>query len=407
MSGATENLPTLDLRDAAFRQDPYPALARVRAENPVHQDALGIWYVTRHADVTAALKHPRLGRDLRQWMGYAMLRPYLADSPLERCVEQWMFSLDGAEHARLRKLVARAFTPRAVAAMRASIEQAADELIAEIEAARPSELDIVSSFATPLPVRVIARVLGLPLETYDDLKEWSTTLALALEPTSRRRHREAASAAAEALMTRLRETVASRRESRADDVVSLLLAAEDGDALTEDELVSQLVLLFVAGHETTTSLIGSGMLALARHPDEQRRLRDDPSLGPSAIEEMLRYESPANTVARVVYEEVSIGGQRIGEGQMMLCMTGGANRDPDVFVDPERFDVGRSPNPHVSFGGGVHFCLGAPLARLEAQVCFERLLRAFRGFDVAPGGVEWRDYVNLRSLDSLVLRPEW
>jgi hypothetical protein len=379
----------------------------VRHENPVHQDAMGIWYITRHSDVTAVLKDTRLGRDLRKWMGYPVLRPYLADSPLERCIEQWMFSLDGAEHARLRKLVARAFTPRAVSAMRAAIEEVADELLAQIVTERPSEIDVVSAFATPLPVRVIARVLGLPLDTYDNLKEWSTTMALALEPTARRRHREAANDAAVALMKHLRELVADRRASRSDDVVSLLLAAEDGDQLSEEELVSQLVLLFVAGHETTTSLIGSGLLALARHPEEQQRLREDPSLGPAAVEEMLRYESPANTVARIVYEGISVGGKRIEEGQLMLCMSGAANRDPDVFAAPDHFEIGRSPNPHVSFGGGVHFCLGAPLARLEAQICFERLLGTFRNLEVVEGGVRWRDYVNLRSLDSLVLRVEW
>jgi cytochrome P450 len=291
--------------------------------------------------------------------------------------------------------------------MRAAIEEVADELLAQIVTERPSEIDVVSAFATPLPVRVIARVLGLPLDTYDNLKEWSTTMALALEPTARRRHREAANDAAVALMKHLRELVADRRASRSDDVVSLLLAAEDGDQLSEEELVSQLVLLFVAGHETTTSLIGSGLLALARHPEEQQRLREDPSLGPAAVEEMLRYESPANTVARIVYEGISVGGKRIEEGQLMLCMSGAANRDPDVFAAPDHFEIGRSPNPHVSFGGGVHFCLGAPLARLEAQICFERLLGTFRNLEVVEGGVRWRDYVNLRSLDSLVLRVEW
>jgi pimeloyl-[acyl-carrier protein] synthase len=372
------SLVTLDLRDPAYRENPYPTLARARADNPVHQDTMGVWYVTRHADIVPLLRDPRLGRDLRKWMGYPLLRPYLADTPLERCIEQWMFSLDPPEHTRLRQLVARAFTPRAVAAMAAAIEEVADGLLADLRAEGATELDLLTAFAQPFPVRVIARVLGLPIEIYDDLKRWSTDVALAMEPTSRRRDRMAANEAAIQLMAYLREQVANRRERRDGDVISLLVAAaDDGDKLSEEELISQLVLLFIAGHETTTNLLGNGMLALCRNPHEMARLRDDPSLAESAIEEMLRYESPANTNARVAHEDIEVGGKVIGAGQIMLCMLGSANRDPAAFPDPDRFDIGRTPNAHLSFGGGVHYCIGAPLARLEGRIALEETLRRF------------------------------
>lgn len=400
--------PTLDLRDPEYRKDPYPVLDRVRRENPIHQDAMGIWYLTRHADVAFALKHPKLGRDLRQWMGYALLRPYLADSPLERCIERWMFSVDGAVHHRLRQLVARAFTPRAVAAMSAAIEEVADDLLGELARSGTTEIEIMTAFAQPFPVRVIGRILGLPVTLYDDLKRWSTTLALAIEPTSRRRERMAANEAAIALMDHLRTEVASRATRRAGDVVGMLLdAADDGDRLTEEELIAQLVLLFVAGHETTTNLVGNGLLSLCRHPAELQRLRDDAALAPTAIEEMLRFEPSANTVARVAYEDVDVGGRTIPAGNLMLCMAGAANRDPDVFADPHRFDVSRAPNPHVTFGGGAHFCIGAPLARLEGRIAFERLLARFRSIEIDEDAVAWRDLVNLRGLSSLRARVAW
>ena len=400
--------PTLDLRAPGYRQNPYPTLARIRAENPIHQDAMGVFYITRHADVTAALKDPRLGRDLRKWIGYAMVRPYLADSPLERCIEQWMFSVDAPQHTRLRQLVARVFTPRAVAAMRSAIEQVVDDILADLNTRNATEIEIMSTFAQPFPVRVIASILGLPITIYDDLKRWSTQVAVAFEPTSRRRERQQASDAAVDLMAYLRELVAVRRDQRTGDVVSILLAAaEDGDKLSEDELIAQLVMLFIAGHETTTHLIGNGLLTLCRHPEQMQRLRTDPSLGPRAVEEMLRYEPSVNTIARAAHADTTLGGKPIPAGSIMLCMAGAANRDPDIFPDPDRFDIARTPNPHVTFGGGVHYCLGAPLARLESQVAFGRLLERFVSIEVDEQNVRWRDLVNLRGLEALPVRVTW
>lgn len=399
----------IDLLDPSFRRDPYAALAHAREHEPVHQDALGIWYVLRHADCVALMKDPRLGRDLRKWLGYPLVRPYLADSPLERCVEQWMFSLDPPEHTRLRRLVARAFTPKAIAAMRGAIEQAADALLDDLAArGRASTFDLMKELAQPFPVRVIAQILGLSIDDYATLKAWSDAVAIVVEPTARRRQKQAANEAVIAMMEYLREQARRRRGSLGDDVISeLLRAEEDGERLSEEELISQLVLMFVAGHETTANLIGNGTLALCRNPGELARLRDDRALLPSAVDELLRYDGPANTNGRVAHVDIEVGGVTIPAGSVLLCMLGAANRDPAVFADPDRLDVGRAPNPHVSFGGGIHHCIGAHLARLEAQVAFDRLLQRFSSLEVDEAGVVWRDLVNIRGLSTLPLRIEW
>ncbi|MCA9668730.1 MAG: cytochrome P450 [Myxococcales bacterium] len=399
----------LDLRDPAYRIDPYPTLARAREAEPVHRDSWGIWYVLRHADVVAVQKDARLGRDLRKWLGYAMVRPYLADSALERCIEQWMFSLDPPAHTRLRKLVARAFTPRALEAVRPFIVAAANELLDELEASgRPEAVELMTAFAQAFPVRVIAHILGLSIDDYAALKAWSDAAIIVVEPTARRKQMQAADAAVIEMMQYLRAQAARRRTTPGNDVISTLLrAAEDGDTLSEEELISQLVLMFVAGHETTANLIGNGMLALARHPAELERLRADPSLMPAAIEEMLRYDPSANTNARAAHVELEIGGITIPAGSLVINMLGAANRDPDVFSDPDRFDVGRAPNPHVSFGGGIHFCLGAQLARIEGAVAFEALLARFASIEVDEAGVLWKNLINVRGLESLPLRVGW
>jgi len=319
-----------------------------------------------------------------------------------------MFSVDAPQHTRLRQLVARVFTPRAVAAMRSAIEQVVDDILDDLKAQDASEIEIMSAFAQPFPVRVIASILGLPITIYEDLKRWSTQVAVAFEPTSRRRERQAASDATADLMAYLREQVAGRRDQRSGDVVSILVAAaDDGDQLSEDELIAQLVMLFIAGHETTMNLVGNGLLTLCRHPEQMRRLREEPSLGQSAVEEMLRYEPSANTIGRAAHADTTLGGKPIPAGSIMLCMAGAANRDPDVFADPDRFDITRTPNPHVTFGGGVHYCLGAPLARLEAQIAFARLLDRFSSIEAIEERVRWRDLVNLRGLETLPVRVSW
>jgi hypothetical protein len=392
----TETL-TIDFRDPAFRADPYPQLAQLRQHDPVHLTSLGFWLITRYEDVNRLNRDPRLGRDLRKWVGYAVLRPYLAESALEKCVEQWMFSLDPPQHTRLRKLFAAAFTPKIVKAMTAEITAVADELLAKIGS--PTQpFNFMSNFAQPLPVRVIAKLLGLPLTAYDQLKAWSDTLVPVVEPVASRAKREAASTAVIEMSHYLQETLAAQ-PPEPDSLIGQLLAATE--QMSQEELIANLILLFVAGHETTTNLLGNGLLALLRQPDQLQRLRHEPMLMETAVEELLRYDGPANVNGRAVHEDIEVGGKTIPAGSLVLCMLGAANRDPLVFSDPDALDIGRKPNPHVTFGGGVHYCLGAPLARLEAQIALGRILHHWPVIALEESGVQWRDFINLRGLEKL------
>lgn len=396
--------PGIDFTDPAYRADPYPFLERLRRLDPVHFSEQGIWIITRHEDVHALNRDPHLGRDLRRWFGYPLLRPYLADSDLERAAESWMFSLDPPEHTRLRRLFTKAFTPKVVNAMREEIGRIADELLDHLEGT--SSLDLMTTFAQPFPVRVITGILGFSADDYHYLKSLSDTLAQVVEPYFPRAAKHAASAAVVELQSYLRQRVEERRsEPFRDDLLgNLLLAEEEGDRLNEPELIANLAFLFIAGHETTTNLIGNGMLALASHPEQMDKLRRQPELMPLAVEELLRYDGPVNVNARVAHRDMVVGGKTIEAGQLVFCMLGAANRDPAVFPDPDRLDITRDPNPHVTFGGGVHYCIGAPLARLEAQIALERLLARWPKIGLGPEGVLWRGWVNLRGLERLPLR---
>jgi cytochrome P450 len=256
----------------------------------------------------------------------------------------------------------------------------------------------MSSFAQPLPVRVIAKLLGLPLTAYDQLKAWSDTLVPVVEPVASRAKREAASTAVIEMSHYLQETLAAQ-PPEPDSLIGQLLAATE--QMSQEELIANLILLFVAGHETTTNLLGNGLLALLRQPDQLQRLRHEPMLMETAVEELLRYDGPDNLNGRAVHEDIEVGGKTIPAGSLVLCMLGAANRDPLVFSDPDALDIGRKPNPHVTFGGGVHYCLGAPLARLEAQIALGRILHHWPVIALEESGVQWRDFINLRGLEKL------
>jgi len=394
---------TVDMRNAAFRDDPHPLLRELRERGRVDRDVLGIWLLGHHGDTNAGLRSTRLSREPWRSPAYVKLRPFLADSTLERAVEHWMLFNDPPKHTRLRRLVNGAFRPPVIEALRDRITAAADELVAALP--EDGEFDLMKGVAQPLPVRVICDILGLPPGDFAQTKAWSDALAIIVEPVTRREIRMAAGTAAEQMIDYLRGHLARHRAARIrDDLLGELIAAQDDDRLTEDELLANLVLLFIAGHETTTNLIGNGMLTLLRHPQELARLRASPSLLPTAVEEMLRFEGSVNMVARLTTAPYPVGDVTIPSNETIFFMMGAANRDPAVFPEPDRFDVGRSPNPHLGFGAGIHYCVGAPLARLEAEIAFARLLSRYPALELVDAKPDWRGLINLRGLESLRLR---
>jgi cytochrome P450 len=397
-------MTTFDFRDPAFRDDRHAYLARLREEAPVQADGFGNLYVLRHAEVSPLLRDGRLGKDLRRWEGYDFLRPYGAGSTLERYVEQWMLSREPPDHTRLRNLAMQAFTPRAVAAMQVAIEETADELMEALPAEGPVEL--MGAFAQPFPVRVIARILGLPPGDESALRTWSDGVAMAVELGLSQRKKALADQATVQLVEYLGGHIEERRRRShpGDDLLSAMVVAEsEGGRLGHEELMAMLLLLFVAGHETTTHLIGNGLLALLQAPDQLARLRASPLMMPLAVEELLRFDGPVGFSGRAVHEALEIQGTQVRPGQMVILCLASANRDPRAFGAPDRLDLGRTPNPHVAFGGGIHYCLGATLARLEAQIAFDRLLRRWPSIALAGPPPGWRSHSNLRGLEKLPL----
>lgn len=387
----------------AMLADPYPTYARLRVEDPVHWDpADGRWVLTRYADVAAVLRSPAASSDRSSALAAlapASVRPLLAFRANS------MLNADAPKHTRLRLLVSKAFTARAVEAMTAKIQRLVDEFL---DAAQPrGRMDLIADLAYPLPVTVIAEMLGVPPEDRDKFKHWSNDLsriaggAGSAAEMSLEEYRRVGQAFQE-LTAYFAKVVAERRVQPRDDLLSALARAEEaGDRLNEDELYANAALLLVAGNETTTNLIGNGTLALLRHPDQLERLKANPSLIPTAVEELLRYDSPVQFTLRLLKEEMTVGGKLFAAGQMVLLLLGAANRDPDQFANPDRLDVGRPDNKHLSFGLGSHFCLGAQLARLEARVVFETLLRRMPGLRLDGPAPQYRPHFNLRGLKSL------
>ncbi len=395
-----------DPRDPAVIEDPFPVLRRLQAENPVHwSEILKSWVLTRYDDVRAALADPRLSADrltsfLRHQAGDRPLAEALAE--LGRSLGLWAVFTDPPLHTRLRGLLTDAFTPRAVDTLRPTVRALVDALIDGVAAA--GRLDLVRDIAAPLPVAVIGDLLGVPRVDGPALKQWSDDLATfvgSAVATSDKYERAAASL--REMNAYFRALAAERRARPRQDVLSALVAAAGQGRLADDELVASCTLLLFAGHETTTNLIGNGVLALLRHPDQCERWRRDPTLTATAVEELLRFEGPGQALVRVALDDLAIGGRRIRRGDRLFVMINAANRDPRRFVDPDRLDLGREPNPHLTFGHGRHFCVGAPLARLEAQVALPRLLERLPGLALAAPRLEWIDSLIFRGVRALPL----
>lgn len=382
------------------RADPYPRYAALRERAPVHRSAFGIWTLTDYDDCQLLLRHPGVGKDFSS----AMNSLGLSDADREaqdrfRNDRSNMLVTDPPDHTRLRGLVTRAFTPRTVEKLRPRIIALVDELL---DSFGPGETEVMDALAFPLPVTVIGDMLGVPAEDRTLLRPLVRSVTAILElAVSPEALAEPADADAK-LGHYFADLVAERRAHPRDDLLTKLIEAEDkGDQLTEHELISTVILLFAAGFETTTHLIGNGLLALLRNPGELARLRADRSLVRSGVEELLRYDSPVQIAARTTYEELPVGGRSIPAGSLVLAMLGAANRDPARFHDPERLDVGRDEGAPMSFGGGIHFCLGAALARLEGQIVLDRLLDRFGTMELVGGPPTVRDSLTLRGLTDL------
>ena len=385
------------------RADPYPRYATLRTVAPVHHSPLGFWALSRYDDCQHLLRHPGVGKDFSgAASALGLTEEQRAAQDRFRADRSNMLTTDPPDHTRLRGLVTRAFTPRTVATLRPRVVALVDQLL---DAFGAGDVEVMDALAFPLPVTVIGEMLGVPAEDRPGLRPLvravSAVLELAITPE--------ALAQASAADTQLEEyfaaLVAERRARPRDDLLTRLIEAEDkGDQLSERELISTAILLFAAGFETTTHLIGNGLLALLRSPDQLARLRSDRSLVPSAVEELLRYDSPVQLAVRTAYEDLSISGYRIEPGGVVLALLGAANHDPARFRSPDRLDVGRDEGAPMSFGGGIHFCLGTALARMEAQVVLDRLLDRFTTWELVGPEPAHRDSLTLRGLLDLPVR---
>ena len=395
-----------DLANPQFKANPYPFYARLRGEAPVWRTTLPdkrvAWLVTRYEDVAGVLRDDTFAKDRLNAMDPEQLRktPWVPGflKPLERN----MLDLDDPDHARLRSLVSKAFTPRLIERLRGRIETLSEELLDVME--RKGGAELVGDYALPIPATVIAELLGVPAEDRRKFHRWSGKLV----SVSSGRDMLRALPAALAFTRYLRKIIERRRAEPGDDLLTALVRAEEaGDKLSEDEVLAMAFLLLVAGHETTVNLIASGALALLEHPEQAEALSSDPSLTKPAVEELLRYTSPVELATeRYAREDVEIAGMTIPRGELVLAVLGSANYDEREFEDPDVLNLTRDPNRHLAFGrGGVHHCLGAPLARMEGQIAISALLRRFphARLAVAPETLRWRRGLFLRGLHMLPL----
>ena len=392
--------------DTATIADPYLRYHQLRSEDPVHwHQGLGAWVLTRYSDVLAALRDQRLSADRIGALTARLPEPVQERiRPLTQVFADMMLMSDPPDHTRLRGLANKAFTPRVIEGMRSRIQANVDELVdGVVNHGRHGRMDIVADLAYPLPAIVIAEMLGVAPADRDQFKKWSDDFAAFLGGIRMVAETVGAAQKSALEMTEyLRRIIAQRRTQPREDLISALVAVEEeGDRFSEAELFSMCILLLVAGHETTTNLIGNGLLALLRHPHQLDKLRGDPALIETAVEEFLRYDSPVQSTARIAMEEMEIGGRRIAEGDRGSITLGAANRDPEQFPDPDRLDVTRQENRHVGLGFGIHFCLGSALARMEGQVTINTVLRRMPDLRLTGQDLEWRYNPVFRGLKSL------
>jgi cytochrome P450 len=412
---AIASLPGVDRADTALSlyhlldpevlANPYPLYHRLRTEAPVHWDPfLHAWVVTRYADVVHVLHDFSADRTPSPEQLERM--NLSAISPIAAVMVKQMLFLDAPAHTRLRSLASSVFTPARVRVLRSRIQQIADTLIDAAMVAQPGQMDVIAEFAEPLPAIVTAEMLGVPIRDHRQLKDWTAVFAEMLGNFQHNPdHVPKVLRALEEMLEYFRERVRELRAHPREGLINSLLTAEiNGDRLTEEEVIANSIVTMVGGQETTTNLIGNGLLTLLRYPAEMQRLRDDPGLIPSAVEELLRYESPSQHTARLARTDVELGGRKIRKREAVIAVMGAANRDPERFPDPDRLDLARTDNRHLAFGWAAHFCFGAALARIEGQVSFSTILRRMPELALQQAPLQWRTNLGLRGLVALPVR---
>jgi cytochrome P450 len=397
---SSQVLSLYHLLDPEVLANPYPLYHRLRSEDPVHWDPfLHAWVVTSYADVVTVFQRFLADRtptpEQLSAMGLSML------TPLAQLMVRQMLFLDPPAHSRTRGLASRAFTPRRVEVLRSHIQDITDSLLDAVHS--QGRMDVIADLGVPLPAIVTEELLGVPTSDRQQLTKWSTDFAEVLGNFQHNPdHAQQVVHTVNEMVAYFQAAVRDHRAHPRDDLISAFVTAEiDGDRLTDDEIVANTIVTMVGGQETTTNLIGNGVLTLLRHPDEFEMLKADPSLVPSAVEELLRYESPSQHTARLAPDDVELGGKLIRKRQAAIAVMGAANRDPERFPDPDRLDLRRQDNRHVAFAWASHFCFGAPLARLEGQIAFETLLRRMPNLQLEPGPITWRTNMGLRGLTAL------
>lgn len=404
---STENNQSLSLSNLLrpeIRANPYPLYHQIRSADPVHWDEpMGFWVLTRYTDIVAALRDSRFSK--AQGMAVALNRLPETEretaGPIYQLFSKQMLYADPPYHTQLRGLVNKAFTPRIVEKMRVHIQQIVDELLDAVQDS--GRMDVIRQFAYPLPMTVTMEMLGLPPEDRDQFKKWSDDFMAVIGVVRRESNlMEKARQGLTEFTDYIGDLQEQRRQQPQDDLLSALFnVEEEGNKLSHEELVANSILLLAAGHETTTNMIGNGVLALLRYPDQMQKLRDDPSLITPAVEELLRYDNPVQIMWRLATEDLEIGGKRIEQGQMINFIVGAANRDPAQFPEPDRLNLSRLENRHAGFGFGIHFCLGASLARLEGEIAINTVLRRLPTLQLETEALEWQESPTFRGVKAL------
>ncbi|HLF99288.1 MAG TPA: cytochrome P450 [Acidimicrobiia bacterium] len=393
--------PFTTFQSPKHRADPHPLYHRLRTETPVlFVPEWDEYVLTRHADCEAVLRDTRFSSNPAHRRLQLPLDEQDVRTQLSGTNANVLLFIDPPDHTRIRRLVSKAFTPRRVEEMRAHIQALVDALLDDAQ--EKGEIDVVLDLGYQVPVTVICEMLGVPKEDRHLFHEWSAAATRLLDGFIPQDEMMKALGGAMSIIAYLGDVIDARRKAPGDDLLSAMIAAEEeGEVLSEEELRSTTLLLFVAGHETTMNLIGNGMYALLRHPDQWQRLRDDLDLAPLAVEELLRYDGPVHVTGRMATEDIEMDGFSVEKGQTVIALLAAANRDPAEFADPDGLDIGRTPNHHLTFSHGIHYCLGAALARVEGQVAIASLAKRFSRVEQITQDVRYRDHFVLRGLEEL------